>query len=127
MFAYLSDYEAGSPALPCGTSPPSPVAPSLHRAFLQVWNPSRFGPPPSSVRKGWGFGQEGWALESIAARICREGGGRVTTNVLVRDLDLALPGAVADGRRLEVVVDGLPLFGGAQLAVDTTPRLCYEE
>ena len=66
------------------------------------------------------LGKRGWALESIAARICREGGGRVTTNVLVRDLDLALPGAVADGRRLEVVVDGLPLFGGAQLAVDTT-------
>ena len=66
------------------------------------------------------MGKRGWALESVAARICREGGGRVTTNVLVRDLDLALPGAVADGRRLEVVVDGLPLFGGAQLAVDTT-------
>ena len=62
----------------------------------------------------------GVLLESVAARICRDGGGRVTTNVLVRDLDLALPGAVADGRRLEVVVDGLPLFGGAQLAVDTT-------
>ena len=27
---------------------------------------------------------------------------------------------VNDGRRLEVVVDGLPVFGGAQLAVDTT-------
>ena len=26
----------------------------------------------------------------------------------------------ADGRRLEVVADGLPLFDGAQLAVDTT-------
>ena len=26
----------------------------------------------------------------------------------------------ADNRRLEVVVDGLPLFGGVQLAVDTT-------
>ena len=25
-----------------------------------------------------------------------------------------------DGRRLEVVVDGVPRFGGAQLAVDTT-------
>ena len=38
---------------------------------------------------------------------------------MVRDLDLAVPHA-ADARRLEVVVDGLPLFGGAQLAVDTT-------
>ena len=25
-----------------------------------------------------------------------------------------------DGRRLEVVVDGLPLFGGRQLAIDTS-------
>ena len=53
------------------------------------------------------------------ARICREAGGRVSTNVLLRDLDLHAPVA-ADGRRLEVAVVGLPLFGGAQLAVDTT-------
>ena len=43
----------------------------------------------------------------------------MTTNVMLRDLDMVLPNA-ADGRRLEVVADGLPLFGGAQLAVDTT-------
>ena len=55
----------------------------------------------------------------MLAKICREAGGRVATNVMVRDLDLALP-HVVDGRRLEVVVDGLPLHGGAQLAVDTT-------
>ena len=34
-------------------------------------------------------------------------------------MDLGAPNA-ADNRRLEVVVDGLPLFGGVQLAVDTT-------
>ena len=38
--------------------------------------------------------------------------------MLVRDMDLDVP--VTDNRRLEVVVDGLPLRGGAQLAVDTT-------
>ena len=43
----------------------------------------------------------------------------MATNILVRDLDLGTPDA-RDARRLEVVVDGLPLFGGAQLAVDTT-------
>ena len=43
----------------------------------------------------------------------------MTTNILVCDLDLAEPNA-ADGRRLEVVADGLLLFGGAQLAIDTT-------
>ena len=41
------------------------------------------------------------------------------TNVFLRDLDLGV-GGVLDNRRLEVVVDGLPLFNGAQLAVDTT-------
>ena len=58
-------------------------------------------------------------MESVAARICREAGGRVTTNVMVRDMDLARPD-VHDTRRLEVVVDGLSLFGGVQLAADTT-------
>ena len=58
-------------------------------------------------------------MESVAGRICREASGRVTTNILVRDLDVDLkdPG---DARRLEVVVDGLTLHGGSQHAVDTT-------
>ena len=64
------------------------------------------------------LGRRGFAVESISARICREAGGRVSKNVLVRDLDLPVP--VNDARRLEVVVDGLPLFGGVQLAVDST-------
>ena len=58
------------------------------------------------------------AVESVAARICREAGGRVAKNVFVRDFDFPVP--VNDGRRLEVVVDGLLVFGGAELAVDTT-------
>ena len=53
------------------------------------------------------------------ARVCRKAGGRVTTNVMIRDLDLIQPG-VFEARRLEVVVDGLSLFGGAQLAVGAT-------
>ena len=56
----------------------------------------------------------------MVARVCREGGARVTTNMFVRGLDLDVPNAARDGRRLEVVVDGLPLFGGVQLAMDTT-------
>ena len=58
-------------------------------------------------------------MEGAAARISREGGARVTTNAMVRDMDLAAlnPG---DGQRLEIVADGLPLFGCAQLAIDTT-------
>ena len=58
------------------------------------------------------LGRRGYALESIMARICREAGGRVRTNLMVRDMDVPVPVAV-DSRRLEVVVDGLPVRGGA--------------
>ena len=47
-----------------------------------------------------GLGSWEFALESVAARICREAGGRVTTNVMVRGLDLAAPN-MFDARRLE--------------------------
>ena len=65
------------------------------------------------------LGRRGFAVESVAARVCREAGGCVATNMFVRNMDLGVPRA-AHSRRLEVVVDGLPLFGGVQLAVDTT-------
>ena len=67
----------------------------------------------AGVLGSWGF-----SLESAAAQVCREAGAWVSTNLFVRDLDL--PIANHDARRLEVVAHGLPLFGGAQLAVDTT-------
>ncbi len=60
------------------------------------------------------LGSRGFSVESAAARVCREAGARVSLNVFVRDLDL--PVAQEDGRRLEVIADGLPLFGGVQLA-----------
>ena len=66
------------------------------------------------------MGRQGCAVESAAARICREVGARVSLDVRVQDMDLARPDAF-DNRRLEIVADGLPLFQGAQLAVDTTP------
>jgi len=60
----------------------------------------------------------GFPLESAAARVCREARGRVRRDIFVRDLNV-LPAPPNDSRRIEVVVDGLPLFHGAQLAVDT--------
>ena len=65
------------------------------------------------------LGARGFALERAAAQVCREGGGRVSTNVMVRNLDIE-GGNPTDARRLEIVVDGLTLFDGAQLAIDTT-------
>ena len=64
------------------------------------------------------FGRRGWVLENVAARVCREAGGRVSTNLAVRDMDLGAH-VQLHGRRLEIVVDGLPLWGGSHL-VDTT-------
>ena len=69
-------------------------------------------------------GQGCWEGEDFPSKAllqeCAERrGGRVATNLHVRDMDLGIPNA-ADSRRLEVVVDGLPLHGGVQLAIDTT-------
>ena len=77
---------------------------------LPVWPSTRSSWPPPS---------RGFPIESAVARVCREAGGRATTNVRVQDVDIP-PGAAPDNRRLEVVVDGLPLFHGEQLAVDAT-------
>ena len=57
-------------------------------------------------------------LERVVARICREAGARVQTNVYLRDMNLHV--MADDDRRIEVVASGLPLFGGQQLAVDVT-------
>ena len=62
--------------------------------------------------------QRGYPPEVAAARICREAGARVATNVFLRDLNI--PSPPADGRRLEVVANNLPLWNGAQLAIDVT-------
>ena len=78
-----------------------------------------FGHHRASCARSGVLGQRGFALESAAARICREAGGRVTTNVLVRDLDLVAPNPL-DSRRLEVVA---PVWGvSARSGHDTRVR-----
>ena len=57
-------------------------------------------------------------MESAVAQICREGGARVSTNVMVRDLDIVQGNS--DSRRLEVIAEGLSLIGRVQLALDAT-------
>ena len=64
------------------------------------------------------FAGEGRPLERAAARVCREAGAAVERNVLVSELNV--DPARQDDPRIEVIANGLPLSGGAQLAVDTT-------
>ena len=99
--------------------PPSAASPS-HCALLPVWPTIRLlWSPPRSLRTSrgaWktrlGFGECG--CQGVPR------GGRPGHDQ--RDVTRLRHGFawVADGRRLEVVADGLPLFGGAQLAIDTT-------
>ena len=51
--------------------------------------------------------------------MCREAGARVTTYTRLADLNVQHVQHI-DDRRIEVIANGLPLWGGAQLAVDTT-------
>ena len=64
------------------------------------------------------LGARGAPLEWAAARVCRETGARVASNVMIRDMNLDAP--ATDARRIEVLANGLPLWQGAQAAVDTT-------
>ena len=61
----------------------------------------------------------GVPLEKAAARVCREAGARVTTNTRLMDLNIDNIQR-QDDRRIEVIANGLPLWGGVQLAIDTT-------
>ena len=61
----------------------------------------------------------GYPLEVAAGRMCREAGARVQMNQFVRNLNIDNP-RPDDGRRIEVIANGLRLYHGAQLAIDTT-------
>ena len=62
-------------------------------------------------------------VEKTWARVLREAGGRVRENFFLRDAGLPTVDP-ADGRRVEVVVTGLPLDHGVPLAVDATVVSC---
>ena len=62
--------------------------------------------------------RRGFPPEAAAARICREAGARVKENVFLRDLNVAVP--AGDTRKIEVIANGLALYNGKQLAIDTT-------
>ena len=68
-----------------------------------------FGHHRAACARTGELGRRAVAVESAGARVCREAGGRVAVKVMVRDMDIAAPDP-RDGRRLEIVVDGLPLF-----------------
>ena len=70
--------------------------------FLDV-----FGHHRAACARAGVLSKRGVALESATARIFREAGGRVTTNVLVRDPDLEGPGpGQVDARRLKLQLTG---------------------
>ena len=58
-------------------------------------------------------------IERTWAMVFREAGARVDTEVMLRDTNLENI-AADDGRRLEVVATGLPLWRGVPLGVDAT-------
>ena len=94
---------------------PLPLAPR-HCHCRRLLDP--FGDHRAACSNAGVLGPRGAPLERAAARVCREAGARVSTNVFLRDMNIDIP--VVDERRIEVVANGLPLWHGVQLAVDTT-------
>ena len=118
---------SGVPFSCCPVSPTSRFSSQEFRVFLlrRLWLPlplsvhscrcgrplDAFGHHRAACATVGVLGRQGISPESAAAPVCREAGGRVSVNVFVRDLGIAIPG-VLDNRCLEVVADGLPLFHG---------------
>ena len=134
LFRSQSGPTSGLPFSSVPFSPPTRFAPHLFRVLLlrRLWlalplssRTCRCGRPldvlghhrAACSRAGvLGSGGSPWRAQRHESAVKPELGS--PTNLFVRDLDL--PIANHDARRLEVVADGLPLFGGAQLAIDTT-------
>ena len=57
-----------------------------------------FGHHRAACTEAGVLGRRGYALESADAQVCREAGGRVSTNVMVSDLDVAEPRVDGRGR-----------------------------
>ena len=96
-----------------------PLPPTVHLCRCGRHQDSFGHHRAACAQEGW-LARRGFAVEIAAAKVCREAGARVSSNIMVRDLDLPAPQQAFDGRRLEVVAEGLPIFGSMQLAIDTT-------
>ena len=94
---------------------PLPFSPAMCRC-RQPLDP--FGDHRAACPRSGALRPRALGMERAAARMCREAGATVSTNVLVRDLNTHT--AQHDERRIEVIANGLPLWNGSQLAVDTT-------
>ena len=54
----------------------------------------QFGHHFAACSRTWLLGRRGFPFESAVARICREAGGRVATNMFVRNMNFGAPNAV---------------------------------
>ena len=64
---------------------PKMVWPKIAKHDGQTW----FWPKLVTPSKVGVLSRRGYAVESAVAQICREGGARVSTNVMVRDLHIS--------------------------------------
>ena len=62
----------------------------------------------------------GAPTERVIARVCREAGATIRLNIMLKDMNVGVK--AGDERRIEVLAQGLPLHGVAQLAVDASLR-----
>ena len=99
-------------------TPPSRI--TFVSSPLSVPSHSRsHGRPPFSLCPAGVLRSRGVPLQKQPPRVCREASARVTTNTRLMDLNIDNIQR-QDDRRIEVIANGLPLWGGVQLAIDTT-------
>ena len=96
---------------------PSECAGYAEAHDMGMWSSQVQRMPCASRRSGT---PQSFVHMNAVARICREAGDRVRFNAFLRDMNINV--GAADERRIEVLAQDLPSFGGAQLAVDVGLR-----
>ena len=105
--------------VPSHPSPQTPAAPPLAPQRCPCGGRlDEYGDHRSACAQVGALARRAGPLGRAAARICKEAGARVASHVALRDLDLDVP--AGDGRRVEIVANGIPIWQGAQIAVDAT-------
>ena len=91
----------------------------------RLWGESSAAPAPHLAQaaeetlRGWQLAAaSGCDERAVKTHLCQLDGTQVARNVRVGDMSIDVP--VSDARRIGVVANGLPLWHGAQLAIDAT-------
>ena len=97
-FPYRSGHPNRSPTFPDVPLPQTSLPSAFFFPPLPMWPSTQldsYGHHRAACGEARVLGGRGFPVETAVARVCTEGGGRVSTNIMVRDMDVPSAGVGA--------------------------------